>query len=185
MNPRARGGLTIHGDLLAIGDIGADLKDASDDRIVIAELTPTGMRERWSVKWDHAGRWDYSQYLSPLFIKNRVILGGRNFTDAFDVVSGEMVGRVKRISVANCGHLSGVNDTIIAQPDGKHGVKAMTFFRLTDYGGLASIGPANDRWAHAHPQTTTYGTLGRNPLVDGRWFIKGGDAIYCYDLRAP
>ena len=31
-------------------------------------------------------------------------------------------------------------------------------------------------------QTTTYGTLGRT-IVDGRWFIKGGDAIYCYDLR--
>ena len=51
-----------------------------------------------------------SPYLSPLFIKNRVILG-RNYTDAFDVDTGELVNRLERISVANTGHLAGVGDT--------------------------------------------------------------------------
>ena len=58
-----------------------------------------------------------------MFIKNRVILGGRHYTDAFDVDTGELVNRVERISVANTGHLAGVGDTIVGMPDGKHGNK--------------------------------------------------------------
>ena len=53
--------------------------------------------------------------------------------------------------------------------DGKHGNKSMTFFRVLKDGTIASIGPKNDRWKHAHPQTTTYGTM----VAMRSWMVVG------------
>jgi hypothetical protein len=47
----------------------------------------------------------------------------------------------------------------------------------------AMPGPAE--WRPTHPHTTAYANHPiSTPLVDGRLFVRGSDAIYCYDLRA-
>jgi hypothetical protein len=39
-------------------------------------------------------------------------------------------------------------------------------------------------WAPTHTSTTAYNSQPIvTPIVDGRAFIRGGDGIYCYDLR--
>jgi len=35
-----------------------------------------------------------------------------------------------------------------------------------------------------HPPATTYQVAMSHAWADGRLFIRGADAIYCYDLRA-
>ena len=40
-------------------------------------------------------------------------------------------------------------------------------------------------WRPPHTWTTAYANQPINyPVVDGRLFVRGLDAIYCYDLRA-
>jgi hypothetical protein len=39
-------------------------------------------------------------------------------------------------------------------------------------------------WSPNIPHTTSYAARNINhPIVDGRMYIRGGDGIYCYDLR--
>ena len=39
-------------------------------------------------------------------------------------------------------------------------------------------------WAPTHTETTAYNSQPVIcPVVDGRGLIRGGDGIYCYDLR--
>lgn len=42
------------------------------------------------------------------------------------------------------------------------------------------------QWLPPHSWTTAYANQPINyPLVDGRLFVRGLDAVYCYDLRKP
>lgn len=46
---------------------------------------------------------------------------------------------------------------------------------------LNELGPL---WLPPHVETTAYNSQPIvYPIVDGRLFIRGGDGIYCYDLR--
>ena len=45
------------------------------------------------------------------------------------------------------------------------------------------LGGDSPQWYPPHPNTTSYGPYMYHPIVDGRWFIRGNDAIYCYDVR--
>ena len=46
--------------------------------------------------------------------------------------------------------------------------------------------PHGDFWVPPHPTTTAYnGQPLVSPIVEGRIFMRGGDGIYCYDLRRP
>jgi hypothetical protein len=57
---------------------------------------------------------------------------------------------------------------------------------------MADADPKNFRllgatpWLPPHSWTTAYANQPIvYPLVDGRLFVRGLDAIYCYDLRQP
>ena len=52
-----------------------------------------------------------------------------------------------------------------------------------DASGNFSVLGDPETWSPPHPNTTSYGPYMRFPVVDGRMFIRGNDAIYCYDLR--
>jgi len=46
-------------------------------------------------------------------------------------------------------------------------------------------GDPHRKWIPPHATTTAYGRQPIvNPIVDGRMFFRGGNGIYCYDLRA-
>jgi len=62
-------------------------------------------------------------------------------------------------------------------PEGQHG---RPHYMLLD-SDLKTVGSI---WAPTHTETTAYNSQPVIcPVVDGRVFIRGGDGIYCYDLR--
>jgi outer membrane protein assembly factor BamB len=75
------------------------------------------------------------------------------------------------------GHLLALPGLFILHPDSQHGHTKMFPFPARDDG---EVGPL---WSPPHPQATTYQSAMSHAWADGRLFIRGADAIYCYDLR--
>ena len=74
-------------------------------------------------------------------------------------------------------------DKLILSPEGQHGKHGFILFdakpaKLTLYGNQ------EQKWVPPHASTTAYGRQPIvNPIVDGRMFFRGGNGVYCYDLR--
>jgi outer membrane protein assembly factor BamB len=67
----------------------------------------------------------------------------------------------------------------IPHPDSQHG--STKLFTIP-----AAVGaPCGPMWSPPHPHATTYEVAMSHAWVDGRLFIRGADAVYCYDLRKP
>jgi len=66
----------------------------------------------------------------------------------------------------------------ILQPDSQHGHNVFFPFPARPD---AAVGPV---WRPPHRHATTYQVGMSHAWADGRLFIRGHDAIYCYDLRA-
>jgi hypothetical protein len=77
------------------------------------------------------------------------------------------------------GHMLAMPGLFILNPDSQHGVTKM--FPLEARAG-AEAGPI---WLPPHPPATSYQAALSHAWADGRAFIRGADAIYCYDLRKP
>jgi outer membrane protein assembly factor BamB len=69
---------------------------------------------------------------------------------------------------------------VIVSPEGQHGHQTFFYYQERDrvWTQLGEV------WDPPHPTTTAYNTQPLiHPVVDGRIFIRGGNGIYCYDLR--
>jgi outer membrane protein assembly factor BamB len=76
------------------------------------------------------------------------------------------------------GHMLALPGMFVPHPDTQHGHNK--FFTYPARAG-AQVGPM---WSPPHPHATTYQVAMSHAWADGRLFIRGGDALYCYDLRA-
>ncbi|VTT96471.1 Uncharacterized protein OS=Planctomyces brasiliensis (strain ATCC 49424 / DSM 5305 / JCM 21570 / NBRC 103401 / IFAM 1448) GN=Plabr_4500 PE=4 SV=1: PQQ_2: PQQ_2 [Gemmataceae bacterium] len=73
--------------------------------------------------------------------------------------------------------LGAVGDRLLFLPEGQHGVARLTFLDRD----LKDLGPL---WLPANVETTAYNSQPVvYPVADGRLFVRGGDGVYCYDLR--
>jgi outer membrane protein assembly factor BamB len=77
------------------------------------------------------------------------------------------------------GHLLALPGLFVLHPDSQHGQTKM--FALPAKAG-AQAAPI---WIPPHPPATTYQAPMSHAWADGRLYIRGGDALYCYDLRKP
>jgi len=75
------------------------------------------------------------------------------------------------------GHLLALPGVFVLHPDSQHGQTKM--FPLPARAG-AKAGPI---WHPPHPHATTYQCPMSHAWADGRLFLRGCDALYCYDLR--
>ena len=74
-------------------------------------------------------------------------------------------------------------DKLVLSPEGQHGKHGFVLFDA-DPKKLTLLGDKERKWAPPHATTTAYGRQPIvNPIVDGRMFFRGGNGIYCYDLR--
>ena len=74
-------------------------------------------------------------------------------------------------------------DKLVLSPEGQHGKHGFILFG-SDPKKLTLFGSKERKWAPPHATTTAYGRQPIvNPIVDGRMFFRGGNGIYCYDLR--
>jgi outer membrane protein assembly factor BamB len=75
------------------------------------------------------------------------------------------------------GHLLALPDLFVLHPDSQHGHTKMFLLPAREDGVVSPL------WSPPHPWATTYQSAMSHAWADGRLFIRGADAIYCYDLR--
>jgi outer membrane protein assembly factor BamB len=68
-------------------------------------------------------------------------------------------------------------DRLLLSPEGQHGTARLVFMD----GQLKDLGPL---WLPPNVDTSAYNSQPIvYPVADGRVFVRGGDGLYCYDLR--
>jgi len=75
------------------------------------------------------------------------------------------------------GHLLALPDRFVLHPETQHGQTKMFLLPAHKDGKVSPL------WSPPHPWATTYQLAMSHAWADGRLFIRGADAIYCYDLR--
>lgn len=189
--------ITVSGDLMAYGDtVGppdaadrdiARSKDPANHVLVVMQLDLGKPRVLWDTPWNLLvdGKYvkgQYSGYCRPQIVGDHLFLSGHYWTDCFDARSGKRLARLEAEGgVFNAGHLLAAPDRLFSIVDGKHGTTRIAMY-TTAPNDFRPTGP-DQVWVPPHPNTTSYGPCMYHPVVDGRIFVRGHDAIYCYDLR--
>jgi hypothetical protein len=75
------------------------------------------------------------------------------------------------------GHMLALPGLFILHPDSQHGHTKMFLLPAREDAVVSPL------WSPPHPWATTYQSAMSHAWADGRLFIRGADAIYCYDLR--
>ena len=75
------------------------------------------------------------------------------------------------------GHLLALPGVFVVHPDTQHGHTKMFLYPAKPGARIGAI------WSPPHPHATTYQSPMSHAWADGRLFIRGSDALYCYDLR--
>jgi outer membrane protein assembly factor BamB len=131
-----------------------------------------------------------------LAIGDGVVCGvGRHLVRCLDLETGKVLGEITKDEFPHPpgsphGDAPGSNpllivagDKLILSPEGQHGKHGFVLFDA-DPTKLTLYGNQEKKWVPPHASTTAYGRQPIvNPIVDGRMFFRGGNGIYCYDLR--
>ena len=181
--------LSVTGDRMAFRDHSVgDPKTLVGSTCALYRLTDAGPEPLWTTPWtftDDDGavvKDQYSNYVRPLIHGGRLYLSGRVWTDCLDLATGRRLARIAgEGGVANAGHLMLAEGRLFLNRDGKHAKTVLAMYDA-DPDAFAVLGEP-ETWSPPHPNTTSYGPYLRFPVVDGRMFIRGNDAVYCYDLR--
>ncbi|MEI7833418.1 MAG: PQQ-binding-like beta-propeller repeat protein, partial [bacterium] len=111
-----------------------------------------------------------------------VYASGANEVFALDINDGKQLGKIEGIGGARTQHMQVFDGRVLLDPEGRHG-KTTLFFLNADPKDFKKLG---SEWSGGYRTTTAYAVM---PLYqgvdDGRLFIRGGDGIYGFDMRAP
>lgn len=109
-----------------------------------------------------------------------------------ELASGKVVARLEGVGGARTQVAFSADGRVFLQPEGRHGTQSFAMVAARqDQLRLLGTGeaPAGTHriaglWFPPHTHTTAYANQPIvYPVVDGRIFIRGGDGVYCYDLR--
>ena len=168
----------VQGDLLALSEGAPEGDDDSAGGLwVVYRLAPEKADRLYEI--DASA---FSSYTVPILHEDRLYLSGRGVNAVYDAQTGNLIAQTAGegvTGVGNAGHLQFAHGRLIVRPDGKHGRQAFAMLQPGD----DSLKQLGGDWEPAHPQTSSYGPYMFAPIVDGRLFIRGADAIYMYDLR--
>jgi outer membrane protein assembly factor BamB len=131
-----------------------------------------------------------------LAIANGIVYAvGKRLVRCLDLESGKILGEITEEEFphpAGSTHYQApgsnpllivAGDKLVLSPEGQHGKHGFVLFDA-DPKKLTLLGDKEHKWAPPHATTTAYGRQPIvNPIVDGRMFFRGGNGIYCYDLR--
>lgn len=109
----------------------------------------------------------------------RAYLLGRQLIRVLDVATGKQLAERKfeQHGPGSNPWLGVVGDRLLLSPEGQHGTARLVFLDKE----LKELGPL---WLPPNVDTTAYNSQPIvYPVVDGRLFVRGGDGLYCYDLR--
>ncbi|MFM8469156.1 MAG: PQQ-binding-like beta-propeller repeat protein, partial [Limisphaerales bacterium] len=122
----------------------------------------------------------------------RAFLSGEKEIWAIALADGRVTARVAGTGGARTQVLWTAGDRLFLCPEGRHGSCWLTMLDTRD-GGLRLLGAEEFKhldwrgaWPVANSFTTAYSQHQLiHPVVAGRLFVRGGDGLYCYDLRQP
>ena len=170
-----------------------DVKPGVNDGITVIHayrVSETGLESAWTTT------------LAPMIDIPALAIGdGHVYVSCAEEVfclnlrTGEKTSAVKGAGGARTQIAAVADGRLFLQPEGRHG--AQSFFMLdaspnqlkllgADRPGSKGNHPVGGgfQWRPPHSWTTAYANQPiAYPVVDGRIFIRGLDAIYCYDLR--
>ncbi len=140
------------------------------------KVTATGLEHLWTTPKE----WGATRF-TPVgsVLGDHLCFRGKFAYQIVNLKNGKRLARSYLSAPARMdeGHLLAVPGLFIPHPDTQHGDNK--FYPFPDRPG-AKIGPL---WQPPHPRATTYQVAMSPAWIDGRVFIRGADAIYCYDLR--
>ncbi|MEA3366862.1 MAG: PQQ-binding-like beta-propeller repeat protein [Planctomycetota bacterium] len=142
-------------------------------------LSDEGMRKIWQ---DEPIRPD--ENLPVTISGGKVYFIGRELVRVLDLATGRKTGERADFSDVAPPHsnpwLGLFGNRILFSPEGQHGRCRLAWLDVT----TADLKTSGSFWTPPHTSTTAYNSQPIvYPILDGRLFIRGGDGIYCYDLR--
>ena len=161
----------ISGDVLVAVPTG---EKGAKPQVAGFKLTDTGLSEIWR---DQPIQND--ENLPITVADGKAYLLGAAYIRILDIATGKQVGEVKGGDYGPGSNpwLGVVGDRFLLIPEGQHGLAEYIFLDRS----LKNLGPLR------HPPHTNTSAYNSQPIiapvVDGRVFLRGGDGIYCYDLR--
>jgi len=96
-----------------------------------------------------------------------------------DMPTGKILREDGKLQNNTEAHAFGTGDRVFFERDSQHNHLEVQMFAAEP----EQWRPLGDVWRPPHPHTTSYQTPISHPVAGGRIFIRGKDAIYCYDLR--
>ncbi|KPK41416.1 MAG: hypothetical protein AMK72_15225, partial [Planctomycetes bacterium SM23_25] len=142
-------------------------------------LSDEGMRKIWQ---DEPIRPD--ENLPVTISGGKVYFIGRDLVRVLDLATGRKIGERTDFSDIAPPHsnpwLGLFGNRMSFSPEGQHGRCRLAWLDVT----AADLKTSGSFWPPPHTSTTAYNSQPIvYPILDGRLFIRGGDGIYCYDLR--
>jgi outer membrane protein assembly factor BamB len=188
-------GVTVHQDI-ALMFSGASSGEGDEDDKKGKSDTKPGMTQSQSALncvavrlsidkpsklWSIPCPWSNGNLAPAASPRGHVCLAGREEARLLDLQTGKELAACKAPGPANEGQVEQVEDRFLMTHDGSHGRQTLTM--LPDSAdAFAAMG--QPVYAFLHMQTTSYHNVPMTRCyVDGRIFIRGMEAIYCYDLR--
>ncbi len=136
-------------------------------------ITPDGAEK----VWDAPRRIEYGY--TPIMYRDRVYHINRadDSIATFDLFTGDLL-KEQPIDGGRVASKVASNGMIVIERDGNHSMSDYYYFDTDEQKLVLPY-----TWVPPHMTMTSYAVHMDEPIVDGRMFIRGEDAMYCYDLR--
>ena len=174
----------IVGDLLVTpGHLAGEDKKEVASGYHAFRLGDSAAEHLWSVREGDADlELGLGSQITPIIRDGKVYLGGQGGLIVLDADTGRVLQNASGPGLGDAGHLLAAGeDRILLNQDGGHGYTRLAFYSLD---GEKITPPADgSTWAPQLPSVTSYHHWMTTPIVDGRLFIRGREAVLCYDLR--
>ena len=138
------------------------------------QLSESGAQELWQ-----AAPLAPDENMPITIAGDRAYFLGKQTIHVVEIATGKTVAERKFAShgPGSNAWLGVVGDRFLFLPEGQHGTAHLGFLDRN----LKSLG---NLWLPTNTETTAYNSQPVvYPIVDGRLFVRGGDGIFCYDLR--
>jgi outer membrane protein assembly factor BamB len=180
-NPRS---VMVHEDwlLLNVGPVpdsafGLKMPPLSASRLAAFRLAPDGPARAWELPAEYG-----SPRHNPVVVHDgRVWARLPKQTACIELVTGRILAEVPAAG-DGIGFFARAGDRLLLDRDGAHNATELHLYDAADPARLVPLGAP---WKPPHPHTTSYWVAMVHPVVGGRIYIRGADALYCYDLTAP
>jgi RNA polymerase sigma factor (sigma-70 family) len=155
------------------------------------KIKPDGL----DLAWEGPGPNPVDDYYAMAIANGVLYVAGFKECWSMELATGKKLGQVQEVGGKSTLYLFYADGRLINSPEGRHGNQGFAMVDARDPARLVKlVSPSMTEqavvhikgvWHPLHAETCAYANHPiLSPLVDGRLFVRGRDAVYCYDLRA-